>query len=738
MSNLPVQKQIRILRRIWGGDNQGYVFLPWIPGHLKTKEERVKNWKEVTFAWPQDQDKIAQHLEKHEHDDLFFCPNLFDQPHRNREVISLNQHVLYADLDEVDPREVPGEYKPTVAWQTSEGRYQAVWLLGQYETGLTDEGAENHRLTSFLGADKTGWDTTQLLRVPGRKNHKPGKNGQQGVLLWEHGPWYSSTDDFNDLPTIEVAADYEETVGEALLDEINRKEVWRRVRIKVSSRCRDFMGIRDIRTARDAAESMGEGMSGLLWYVERELADAGCTAAEIIALVRPMPWNKFAGRRDELVRLKAEAAKAIRESKSASQDSGEGALEESLELAEDVSVSLDDFMSTPRPRPRWLIDRIWGAGTVGFIAGAPKSYKSWVALDMALSVATGSPFLGTFEVNGGDGAGTPGKVLYVQEEDSDIQVLDRVGKIFWGKPKEIHPHGYMDVDGNGGVVWVPPAGERLMRLVVRKGLDLTSEEWQGYLAEQCEEHEYDLVIIDTLGTTSGDTDTDKSREVNRALKPLKVLAETYQCAIAVVHHYSKSGAKGENGGRGGSKMLGSIALHAWVETGLYVSEKSLARDKVYRVEIERESKSAQDLHFALEIPLMGKGAMTENQDGELVGTSGWSPVIDFSKRSSESDEDGTIDAGRGLSRAKQNGGGRKAGGPAWRKTVIAMVGGAATTRNRALTSGEIIERFFGEGILTRQAMEARLRNAIEAGCVEKLGGGRGQEVRYFVCKQPGD
>lgn len=741
MSNLSVSKQLSILRRIWGGDSRGYVFMPWIPGHLKTKEERVKNWREVAFHWPDDQDKIIAHLEDHTNDDLFFCPNLFDQPHRNREVISLNQHALYADLDEVDPAGIEADYRPTIAWQTSDGRYQAVWLMGRYETGLTDEGAENQRLTMYLGADKTGWDTTQLLRVPGRKNHKPGKNGQQGVLLWQHGPWYASVDDFENLPAVEgVGNGWDEGdaggVGEALLDEIDRKAVWRRVRMKVSTRCRDYMGIRDRDVAKDAAESMGEGMSGLLWYVERELADAGCTAAEIIALVRPMPWNKFAGRRDELVRLQSEATKAIsqREGRGNDVGRGEGALEDAVELVDDVSVSLDDFMTASRPRLSWLIDRVWGRGTVGFIAGAPKSYKSWVALDMALSVATGTKFLGEFESNGG----VAGRVLYVQEEDSDIQVLDRVEKIFWGKPQEIHPRGYMTVEG-GQVVWHPPAGERLMRLVVRKGLDLTSAEWQGYLAEQMEEYGYDLVIIDTLGTTSGDTDTDKSREVNRALKPLKILAETYGCAIAVVHHFSKSGAMGGNGGgvRGGHKMLGSVALHAWVETALYVSEKTEIRDRVWRVEIERESKSAQDLRWGLEVPVMGGGGMVQDESGEMVGIAGWAPIVDFRKRMDG--DDGVM--GERAERAERGdrtgkGGDRTGKGGVWRKTVTVMRGGAITVDNRALTVMEVIDRFYGEGALTRQAMEARLKNAIDAGEVKKLGGGRGQEARYYVCKNP--
>lgn len=720
MSNLPIAKQMSILRKIWGGNSEGYVFLPWIPGDRNTKEERTARdaWKEVGFKWPEDEEMILKHLSIHENDDLFFCPNLFETEHRSVQTVAWNQRVLYADLDEVDPRLIEDEYKPTMAWETSNGSFQAVWILGRDGIGLSDEGAENHRLTVYLGADKTGWDCTQLLRVPGRVNHKQEKYGQQGVLLWDNGPRYNDAEDFADLPEIKVVTADVADIDDAILDSIDRKAAWRRLRMKVSTRCRDYMTIRDERTAKDAAEALGEGMSGLLWYVERELADAGATVAEIVAIVRPMAWNKFAGRADELVRLKSEAAKAVAQT---NENDSSAALEESVSDLGDVSVSLDDFMSESRPRPSWLVDKVWARGTVGFIAGAPKSYKSWVALDLAMSVATGTKFLGAFDVNGG-----AQRVLYIQEEDSDIQVLDRMDKIFWGKDREIHPHGYMDieVDGRGrrAVVWKPSEGQRLMRLIVRKGLDLTSVEWQGLLAEQCEEYAYDLIIIDTLGTSAGDTDTDKSREVNKALKPLKVLAEQYSCAIAVVHHFSKAGASGTNGSsRGGHKMLGSVALHAWVETALYVSEKTEVRDKVYRVEIERESKSAQDMRFGLEVPLMGH--MLADESGVMVGTPGWNPQVDKRGRASDPDD-------KGSERERPSGGRGKtrAGVHAWEKTVRKMVGGGATKKERALTATQIRDRLFGDTI-SRQAIDAQMRQAIQAGQVEKIDGGA-----YFVVR----
>jgi hypothetical protein len=36
---------------------------------------------------------------------------------------------------------------------------------------------------------------------------------------------------------------------------------------------------------------------------------------------------------------------------------------------------------------RWLVEQLWGDSSVGVIGGAPKCSKTWLGLDMALSVA---------------------------------------------------------------------------------------------------------------------------------------------------------------------------------------------------------------------------------------------------------------------------------------------------------------------------------------------------------------
>jgi RecA-family ATPase len=69
---------------------------------------------------------------------------------------------------------------------------------------------------------------------------------------------------------------------------------------------------------------------------------------------------------------------------------------------------------------RWLVEGLWGASSVGVIGGAPKCAKTWLGLDMALSVATGTPCLGKYAVP------EPGPVLVYLAEDALLVVRERV------------------------------------------------------------------------------------------------------------------------------------------------------------------------------------------------------------------------------------------------------------------------------------------------------------------------
>src|SRR5277367_5521133 len=69
---------------------------------------------------------------------------------------------------------------------------------------------------------------------------------------------------------------------------------------------------------------------------------------------------------------------------------------------------------------RWLVEQLWCSNSVGVIGGAPKCAKTWLGLDIALSVATGTACLGNYVVP------EPGPVLMYLAEDALPAVRDRV------------------------------------------------------------------------------------------------------------------------------------------------------------------------------------------------------------------------------------------------------------------------------------------------------------------------
>lgn len=571
-------KALSIISRAWGRkqDDTYYCFFPW----LNREEQREAGTRRAgfhegpAFKWPEDRAKIIKHMVDHTHHDLYWCPSLFEEGRRATE-LATDEKALWADLDEVDPRTLD-DYPPTVAWETSPGRYQALWILNSGDMqGASWPGNENQKLTYYIGADQSGWDTTQLLRIPGWENHKYEyrKNDKipQGKLLWSNGRTYLP-DDFTDLPEVEGALKTSQVteVIASQVEAIDRTKVLARVRLKITKRTRDLLSAR---------EAVGD-RSSVLWEMERSLADAGCSIEEIVAVVRSTVWNKHEGRSDELRQLITEAMKAI---SAVPKEVNDKILEEEGPKAKPERMAL---VLLGLKRKDWLVKDILTQGGVGFIAGEPKSHKSWVALDLGLSVSTGARFLGHFDVL------DPGPVLYIQEEDSGFMVKDRAKKIWRGK------HIDRVVMDNGQIFWNPAETEGDfdpdINLYLEQGVTISEGHWQEWLDETLEAgmlssltnltEPYRLLMIDTLMMVAGDVEENRAQEMTtKIFRPLKQLARKHNCAIQVVHHMKKGGEQAQ---RGGQRLLGSVANHAWSEDSMY-----LTHGKTDLLQLDTESKS---------------------------------------------------------------------------------------------------------------------------------------------------
>lgn len=158
---------------LWGAQDAEY-FL------LATKEP----WRD-RFVTRDDFSSLATWVRCHRDDNVYFCPHGFWKPIK-KERYACKSHLLWADLDPVDPHELTVE--PTIAWRTSHRRYSAIWRCdGEPTRGL------RRGFNASLGDVDAGWHLTKVLRLWGSINHKY-PEAPIVRLLWDDGPRYRLRD----------------------------------------------------------------------------------------------------------------------------------------------------------------------------------------------------------------------------------------------------------------------------------------------------------------------------------------------------------------------------------------------------------------------------------------------------------------------------------------------------------------------------------------------------------------
>jgi len=224
------------------------------------------------------------------------------------------------------------------------------------------------------------------------------------------------------------------------------------------------------------------------------------------------------------------------------------------------AVSAFELMSQVIDEPPPIVEGIIREGNVGFIGGEPKSWKTWLALSLGLSVASGKTFLEKFLV------AEARRVLIIEEEDSTRRIRDRLLRLWHENPRrdgEIY-ESYLERTGE----------ERLpenLQFVVRQGARLDNEDSKQALRNLFEATKPELVILDALNRFHS-FDENIAREIYQVLYFLDTLARKYQTAILVIHHFKKSSQNGPR--RGGQRLRGSSALHGWSENSIYLDKRA--------------------------------------------------------------------------------------------------------------------------------------------------------------------
>jgi hypothetical protein len=197
-----------------------------------------------------------------------------------------------------------------------------------------------------------------------------------------------------------------------------------------------------------------------------------------------------------------------------------------------------DLTDVPRAR-RWLVEDLWSDEAVGIVGGEPKCCKSFLALDLAVAVASGAPCLRRFAV------ARTGRALLFAAEDALHVVRQRLAGIARAAGREL-----ADLD---------------IQVITAPSVRLDVERDRDALTETVDTLRPRLLVLDPFVRLHR-IDENISGEVAPLLAYLRELQRRYHVAVVLVHHARKGGAKL----RAGQALRGSSEFHAWGDSNLYL------------------------------------------------------------------------------------------------------------------------------------------------------------------------
>jgi hypothetical protein len=170
----------------------------------------------------------------------------------------------------------------------------------------------------------------------------------------------------------------------------------------------------------------------------------------------------------------------------------------------------DDTLVCPEEVVRGILHR----GTKGVLAAPSKSGKSWVLKDLAISIATGNPWLNWTTVQG--------KVLYVNFEIMEPVLAKRIRAI-----KEAKTQVLGDLDFSN------------FHVETMRGSTIAFPDFIQKLINRLRGQNYALIIIDPFYKSMVGKDENKSSSVNPVCALLDRLAHETGAAVVVAHHFPK-------------------------------------------------------------------------------------------------------------------------------------------------------------------------------------------------------
>lgn len=192
-------------------------------------------------------------------------------------------------------------------------------------------------------------------------------------------------------------------------------------------------------------------------------------------------------------------------------------------------VSIEEVAERVAAGPAgWLLEGLWPEDAYGLLGAEQKAGKTWAALDLAVSVLTGSPWLGAFACP------TPGPVVAIFGEGGERATLRRLEAIVAARGGDRR-----DLAG--------------LRLCFRAP-KLTDRDALAAIVAELEASRPRLVVLDPLYLAARGSDPRSLVAMGEALSGLQYAAQDAGAALVVTHHWNKTGT-----GNGADRFSGAGA-----------------------------------------------------------------------------------------------------------------------------------------------------------------------------------
>lgn len=209
----------------------------------------------------------------------------------------------------------------------------------------------------------------------------------------------------------------------------------------------------------------------------------------------------------------------------------------SSEISKEImrrSYTIDELENLPKLN--WLIKDILVDGGIATIYGESGSTKSFLAIDLAMHLATGSEWFG-LEVN----RGIP--IIYTALEGFRGLVKRIKG---WCKKNDLSPTNiFIDHDS------------------LLLGEEGSVESFINYY--KANNFHSGMIIIDTFNMACANLEENSAKDMSSVITKAKLIAEKLNSTVLIIHHSGKDESRG---------MRGSSSLRASMDTIIYVKQDS--------------------------------------------------------------------------------------------------------------------------------------------------------------------